>query len=127
MSEENIKQIVLEFIKDLKDNVLTNSTEQGELALVEFFFKKMSASNVASHVVSHVLPHEKRIKERDLTFFISEKSSIFGGLPADRVGHFARLVTLPPHQGGMSVDDKDTVWLYFDSLVNLSKKYKKLK
>lgn len=126
MSKDDIKNTVLEFIRDLKDNVLTKPTEQGELALVEFFFKKMSSSSVASHVVTHVLPHEKKIKDRDLSFFIKEKSNIFGGLPSDRVEHFSILVTSPPGKGGMSNEDKDVVWAYFDSLIDLSKIYKKI-
>jgi hypothetical protein len=124
---EDIKKTVLEFIKDLKDNVFTGNTEQGELALVEFFFKKMNATSVASHVVSHVLPHEKEIENRDLRFFLKEKTNIFGGLPADRVDHFSQLVTLPTNQGGLSAEDKETAWSYFDSLIDLSKKYKKNK
>ena len=124
---DDIKKTVLEFIKDLKDNVLTDATEQGELALVEFFFKKMSPSSVASHVVTHVLPHEKKIKERDLSFFVKEKSNIFGGLPPDRIEHFSAIVTLPPNKGGMSLEDKKIVWVYFDSLVDLAKIHKKNK
>lgn len=122
---QNIKNTILEFIKDIKDNVLTESTEKGELALVEFFFKKMNSTNVASHVVTHVLPYEIKIKDRDITFFISERKNIFAGLPADRIDYFSNLVTLPETDGGMSTDDKNTVWSYFDSLVELSKNYKK--
>ena len=125
--QDHIKTTILELIKDLKDNIFTEPTEQGELALVEFFFKKMSAINVANHVISHVLPHEKCIKDRDLKFFIKEKDSIFGGLPQDRVNHFSNLVTLPSEKGGMSPEDKQIIWSYFDALVDLSKKYKKNK
>lgn len=123
--QENIKKTILEFIKDLKDNVFTEPVEQGELALVEFFFKKMSTVSVASHVVTHVLPHEKKIRDRDLSFFLKEKDNIFGGLPEDRVNHFANLVTFAQDKGGLSEEDKNSAWAYFDTLIDLSKKYKK--
>lgn len=124
---ESIKTTVLEFVKDLKDNVFTNVTEQGELALVEFWFQKMTPHSVANHVVSHVLPYEKEIKTKNVMFFIKEKDNIFKGLPSERIEYFSQLVTLPSNRGGMSDDDKNTVWVYFQSLVGLAKEYKKNK
>lgn len=127
MSSEDIKNTVLELIRDLKDNVLTQKTEQGELLLVEFFFKNMTAASLSNHIVTYVLPHEKRIAERDISFFIKEKSKIFASLPTDRIDHFVQLVTSPSSKGGISAEDRDVVWSYFDCLVDLAKKYKKIK
>lgn len=124
---EDIKTTVLEFIKDLKDNVFINPTEQGELALVEFFFKKMNNTSVADHVVSHVLRHEKEISKRNISFFIDERNNIFSGLPKDRIDHFTKLITAHPHLGGLTEDDKNHAWEYFETLVSLAKQYKKNK
>ena len=123
----DIKQTVLEFIRDLKDNVFSGKTEQGELALVEFFFTKMKSNAVADHIVSHILPHETAIQTRNVQFFVKEKNNIFGGLPKDRVEYFSNLVTLPPQHGGLSQDDKNAAWTYFDTLVDLAKLYRKNK
>ncbi len=124
---EDIKKTILEFIKDLKDNVFVHADERGDLALVEFLFKKMIAINVADHMVAHVLLHETAIKKRDVNFFVKEKDSIFVNLPKDRVDHFANLVLLDEDQGGFSQDDRDNAWSYFDTLMELTKQYRKVK
>ena len=123
----NIKKTILEFIKDLKDNVFIDPIEQGELAMVEHMYGQKPAAEAANHVVIHVLPHEQKIKSRDLNFFIAEKDTIFEGLPEDRVDYFARLVKLPEAAGGLSNTDKATAWSYFDTLISLAKDFKKYK
>lgn len=126
--EVDIKNIILEFVKDLKENVIKpKAMEYGDLSLVEFFFTKMEPHAVASHVVNHVLPYENRIKKKDVSFFLNEKANIFGGLPKERVDYFSNLVTEPETRGGLSDEDKKMMWEYFDILVELAKQYKKNK
>ena len=124
---ENVKTTILEFITDLKDVIFNDSAEQGDLLLVEFFFKKMTNTSVTEHIVTHVLPHKNKIKNRNIQFFIDQKKQIFGGLPEDRVNHFANLVQKPREDGGLADDDKDAIWKYFDTLLLLAEEYKKKK
>ncbi len=122
---DDIKKTVFEFIADLKDNVFINPEEQGDLLLVEFWFKKLSAWKVADHIVEHVLPHAEEIRKHNISFFIKEKGNIFKGLPADRVDHYTNLITISAEDGGISDDDKQTAWSYFATLLSLSRLYKK--
>jgi hypothetical protein len=122
---EQIKQTVFEFIKDLKNNVFINPIEQGELSLVEFWFKKLSNRAVADHVVAHILPHKSHIEKRNLKFFLTQKDQIFKGLPVDRINHYASIIISPVNQGGMCLEDKKQAWSYFDILLALGEDYKK--
>jgi hypothetical protein len=122
---EDIKTTVLDLVSDFKDNIFNTPSEQGDLLLVEFFFKKMDAKSVADHIVKHVLPHKKKIEDRKVTFFKKKRKEIFSGLPADRVEYFADLVGKPEAEGGMSDENKDVVWSYFDTFVALGERYKK--
>lgn len=122
---ENIKNTVLEFIIDLREAIFTDSAERGDLLTVEFFFKKLTNTSVADHIVLHVLPHKSKISNRDVQFFIDQKDRIFAGLPANRVEYFIGLVQ--NKDGGLSTEDQNTIWSYFDMLILLAEEYKKKK
>jgi hypothetical protein len=124
---ENIKNTVLEFITDLKEAIFTRPTEQGDLLIVEFFFKKMNNTAISDHIVSNVLPHKAQIEGRKIEFFLNKKKEIFAGLPEDRVNYFADLVRKSEEDGGLANDDRDVIWRYFDTLLELATEYKKKK
>jgi len=124
---EDAKNTILEFIKELRDGVFTEPSDQGDLLLVEFFFQKLHPLSVMTHLVEHVLPYEKEIKAKDRTFFITKKDQIFAGLPKERINYFADMITKPEDKGGISKDTENAVWEYFKTLRALSMKYKKLK
>jgi hypothetical protein len=123
--QENIKKTILEFIADIKDNIFTDTTEQGDLLLVEFFFNKMDVQSVTNKIVDHLLPHAEMIKRRDINFFINKKKEIFAGLPEDRVNHLVRLID--PENDKLSEEDREVIWAYFDTLLSLAEEYKKRK
>ncbi len=124
---EDIKLTVLELIADFRDNIFIRPAEQGDLLLVEFFFKRMSNIAVAEKIVLHVLSRKKQIETRDVQFFLDKKKEIFANLPSDRVEYFANLVQTPEKDGGMSDENRAAVWAYFDTLAELAEEYKKNK
>jgi hypothetical protein len=124
---EIIKNTILEFIGDLKDNIFTEPTEQGDLFLVEFFFQKLSSGDIADRTVKYILPHQSKISKRNVQFFIDEREQIFSGLPKDKIVSLSLLVSRSESDGGMSDENKDVIWSYFDTLVELAKEYKKNK
>ena len=124
---EDIKLTVLELVADFRDNIFTKPAEQGDLLIVEFFFKKASAVTIADNIVLHVLSRRKQIENREVAFFIAKKKEIFQNLPADRVEYFANLVQKSEKDGGMNDEDKEAVWAYFDTLIQLAEEYKKNK
>jgi hypothetical protein len=124
---QDIKNTVLELIIDFKDNIFTKHEEKGDLMIVEFFFQKLNPDVIAERIVMHVLPYSKAIEARDITFFLEKKNEIFAGLPAERVIYFSELIQKEEGRGGMSEENKNVVWAYFDTLKALGEKYKKNK
>lgn len=124
---EVIKSTILELIGDLKDNIFTELSEQRDLFLVEFFFKKMPSEDIANRTVKYILPHQSQISARNVQFFIDEKAQIFAGLPDDKIVALSILVSRSESDGGMLDENKDIIWSYFDTLVELAKEYKKNK
>lgn len=124
---QDIRNTVLELIGDFKDNIFVKPEEQGDLMLVEFFFQKLSAETITDRIVKHVLPYSKEIETRNVIFFLEKKNEIFGGLPKPRVEYFSGLIQKSEKDGGMSDENKDVVWSYFDTLKALGEEYKKNK
>ncbi len=118
----DMQTTVLEFIDDLKENVFTESSEQGDFMLVEFFFKRMHREKIMNHIIASILPWKKKIIVRDEDFFI-KNTDIFKGLPDDRVTHYGKVIT----GARVSEDDRVTIWSYFDTMVAIAEEYKKNK
>ena len=87
----------------------------------------MSADVMTDRIVKHVLPFSKEIAARKESFFLEKRTEIFGGLPKERVDHFSGLIGKEEKDGGMSDENKEIVWAYFDTLVALAEEYKKYK
>lgn len=121
----DIKNTVLELINDLKQ-VFTQQSDKGDLLLVEFAMKKLSDTTIADKMVSCVLPHSIGIKNRDLEFFLQERNNLFAGLPQNKIDHFAKMISTKG-RGGLSEEDINIVWDYFDTLLGLVEEYKKKK
>ena len=120
---EDAKTTILELIRDLKDNIFSTEDEQGDLMVVEFFFKRMHSEMVMEHIIKNILPHKTKIDGRNISFFLDNRA-IFAGLPADRVGYYSDIIST-----GERLDDEDrqVIWEYFDTLVALAEAYKKIK
>lgn len=125
--QQDIRNTVLELLADFKDNIFTKPEEQGDLMLVEFFFQKLNADTISKRIVDHILPYSKEIENRNVIFFLEKKAEIFGGLPKERVEYFSGLIQKSEKDGGMSEENKEVVWAYFDTLKTLGEEYKKNK
>ena len=125
--QDDAKQTILEFIKELRDGVFTEPSDQGDLLLVEFFFQKLHPLTVMAHLTEHILPYEKEIKGKERSFFITKKDKIFQGLPKERIDYFAKMITKPEAEGGISKDTENAVWEYFKTLRALAIAFKKQK
>lgn len=120
---EDAKSTILDFIGDLKDNIFDSEEEQGDLMLVEFFFKRMHPERVIDHIVKHALPYKAKIKKRDVNFFL-ENRKIFAGLPEDRIDYYSNVIAIGTK---LSDEDRKIIWEYFDLFVSLGESYRKLK
>lgn len=119
------KNTIKEFITDLKNSIFTGTIEQVALTFVEDYFSRASPENSMGYLVSHVLPHKSQIQNRNVQFFLDEKASIFKGLPDEQIDHFAKLVTTPAKYGGLDDENKEVIWKYFDTFIEIAEIYKK--
>lgn len=117
-----MRQTINEFITEIKTNIFTEPQEQGDLVLVEFFFKKLHDSMMMKEVIQNVLPWESQITERKTEFFLNNKN-VFKGIPEDRIEYFSSM--WKGDNSRLTQDDKDTIWAYFDTMLAIAKAYKK--
>lgn len=122
---KDIKVTILDLVADFRDHIFTKPEEQESLLTVEFILNKTNATTLADKIVMHVLSRRKQIESRDAEFFIAKRKEIFQGLPDDRVEYFASLIQKSEEDGGMSDENKEKVWEYFDTLVHLAGEYNK--
>ncbi len=118
-----MKSTLLELVKDLKENIFKNNDEQGDLMLVEFFFKRMPEEMVMQHIIKQVIPHKIKIKNRNINFFLENKC-LFTGLPDDRVDHYRNIIV---YSGRLNNEDLKIIWEYFDTIIALAELYRKHK
>jgi hypothetical protein len=120
-----LKKTICELITDLKENIFVQPDEQADLGQVEFFFSLLDEKELMKHVIENTMPFAQHIRNRDMTYFISQKNRIFEGLPEDRINHFEHLIITPEEHGGMSNENRDAIWDYFGVIVDIAEKYKK--
>lgn len=68
-----LKNTVIDLIRELKESIFTSPTEISDLLLVEFYFKNISPEKLMDQIIQHVIPYSNYIKEKDLKFFIANK------------------------------------------------------
>lgn len=121
-----IKNMVLEFIADLRDNVFEGK-ESSSLVKVDWFFRNFDSDGVkvSGKIVELVLPHKKMIQERNVTFFLENRNKIFEGVEQVHIDKFSGYLTKSPKDGGISAKSLQTVWKYFDCFVALAEVFKK--
>ena len=119
----DLKIVMKEFIVDLR-NIFTSNAEQRDLLIIQLFFEKMSADRIMHNMINKVLPHAQIIASRDSQYFI-EHDSIFQALPSNRSKHYKEFWS---GSGGKSLSDNDkqAIWAYFDTIIEIVKSYKKI-
>jgi hypothetical protein len=120
-----LKKNVSELLNEIKQNIFTSPSEQADIAMAEFGISCIPERDLMQNIIQTVLPFSEQIRKRDINFFTSQKYTIFEGLPTDRVDYFEKLIITPENQGGMSNEDKDVIFEYFDQFVTLAEEYKK--
>ncbi len=118
-----MKSTLLELVRDLKENIFKNNDEQGDLMMVEFFFKRMHEEMVMQHIIKQVVPYKIKIKDRDINFFI-ENRCLFAGLPEDRIDYYRNIIVSNER---LNDEDRQIIWEYFDTIMALAESYRKHK
>ena len=118
---DDMRTTVLDFIEQIKEEIFTKPEEIGDIVLVEFFFKRMHRERIMQHMVKHILPYKKKIKQRNVDFFLGNKN-IFAGLPSDRICYYSDIIA---NGNRISDEDREVVWDFFDTFIALAEEYKK--
>ena len=117
---DSLKKIVLEFIVDVRDNILNTVEDRGDLLLVELYFKRIDPLALLEDVHKHVYPHKDKIKRHDTLFFIENRDHIFKGLPADRIDYFTGVLVT---SGKVEEENRAVVWKYFETIIQIIEIY----
>ena len=119
----DLKNVMMEFIADLR-RIFTSRDEQRDLMLVELYFDHLSNGRVMQHMIKKVLPYASIIVERDANFFINH-DSLFQTLPKFRARHYKEFWKGTEGKS-LSPENKNAIWAYFDTILEIVKGYKKI-
>jgi hypothetical protein len=118
-----LKSTLLEFISDLKDNVLSSDEEKNDAIYVKLFFDGMKPEEIMKRFVDLALPHRDKLVARNDAFFVSESSVLFKEIPAAKVKLFkSKWLVIRKNK-----EHLDTIWQYFDSMIAAVEKHEKCK
>jgi len=120
----DLKNILSEFVSDLKDNIFVQPNEQNDFIMMEFFVKSVEPDIIMNNVIDTMLPHKKNIVDRNMSFFIKNKEYIFLGMPLDKVDYYIDVLT---DSNRTDDDNLSIIWDYFDVMIDIAEKYKKNK
>ena len=119
----DLKIVMKEFIADLR-HIFTSVDEQRDLLIIQPFFERLSPERIMHSMISKVLPHASMIATRDSNYFV-DHDTIFQALPQSRANHY-RDFWSGKGDKNLSNDDKNAIWAYFDTIIEIVKNYKKI-
>ena len=119
----DLKNVMMEFIADLR-RIFTSRDEQRDLMLIELYFDNLSNGRIMQHMIKKVLPYASIIVERDAHFFINH-DSLFQTLPKFRARHYKEFWKGTEGKT-LSPENKNAIWAYFDTILEIVKGYKKI-
>jgi hypothetical protein len=119
----DMRKNMFELISDLS-SIFTRSTDLSDLEQIRLTIELVDDETLLEKMTESFLPFKKQIADRDLIFFKNNKNKIFVGIDQEKVNHFDHRITSPPEEGGISNEDKDTIWDYFDVMIMLAEKTK---
>ena len=123
---QSLKIEVINFIKFIRD--ILNDEEYHfknkhsvELMFLETIFNTMSCTDLMNRFIKNVLPYEEQINNKQEEFFIKNAYNIFETLPKEKVQFVHDLFV----KDVLQPSDKELVWQYWITFVNLAQKNKK--
>ena len=119
----DLKNVMMEFIADLR-RIFTSRDEQRDLMLIELYFDNLSNGRIMQHMIKKVLPYASIIVERDANFFINY-DSFLQTQPKFRARHYKEFWKGTEGKT-LSPENKNAIWAYFDTILEIVKGYKKI-
>ncbi|MDB4769429.1 hypothetical protein OAG24_00540 [bacterium] len=107
----DLKQTVVGFVEDIKDNIIKNPTERSNMEKVLIKISCKSEDSIMADVIEHLLPHENKINKQGILFFVDHPDLLQGQLSLKSINE-------------SSVSDKETAKDFLESILEYAKVYK---
>ena len=111
------KENLIRFFKELSEQF-----KDPEFTLLSILLQtEIPIEDVIKSFSAKIMPYAKMVKERDDQFFITHTKELFKGINvnSDKIDHFKNIWL----NTGLTKDDKDALWSWFDLFLKLATKY----
>lgn len=117
-------QFVSAITRDLEES---DPTKWGgssiKIELIEGLFDKLfTADELIKYYIVYVFPHRKWLRKRKDQFFL-ENTHIYPGATEEDIKFF---IDMWKTKGIMKADEKNTMWEFFDAMIDICEQWKKL-
>lgn len=113
--QEKFKENLLEFFSEL----VIQFPKEADFILLRIILKEMSADVLINHFIKDILHLKDKVKQRDSTFFLENRLLYLdANIDENKTNHFKEL-----WQKDIDDEDRDTIWEWFDVLINISEEY----
>jgi hypothetical protein len=111
-------ETIVDLINDL-NTIFTSASEQGDLIVVELFYKRLHKNMIMKRVIKNILPYKEYITKRDINFF-RDNQFIFNSLPEDRFGYYRDIII---QEQRLTKEDMKVLWDYLDVIITLAEEF----
>lgn len=116
--QEKFKENLLEFFSEL----VIQFPKEADFILLRIILKEMSADVLINHFIKDILHLKDKVIQRDSTFFLENRLLYLdANIDENKTNHFKEL-----WQKDIDDEDRDTIWEWFDVLINISEQYTRL-
>jgi len=116
--QEKFKENLLEFFSEL----VIQFPKEADFILLRIILKEMSADVLINHFIKDILHLKDKVIQRDSTFFLENQLLYLdANIDEKKTNHFKEL-----WQKDIDDEDRDTIWEWFDVLINISEQYTRL-
>jgi hypothetical protein len=125
MSEFDLLRMLKTQLVNFLDELIESFPGEPDFVIFRIFVEnQLPVVDIMKYIIEHLCPLQEMIKNRDDKFFL-ENNILFQEMESgkiDRVNHFKRLWT----SGKLDKSDKETIWKWFASFINIANKYKNI-
>ena len=116
--QQKFKENLLEFFSEL----VIQFPHEADLIVLRMIMKEMTAELLIDRFINDILHLKDKVIQRDSTFFLENRLLyVDAKLDESKTNHFKEL-----WQKNIDDEDRETIWQWFDVLINISEEYNRL-
>lgn len=121
-AELEILSVFKEQMVQFLDELIESFPDQADFVIFRIFIKdQIPIASVMNYIVNKLLPLRELVKNRDETFFL-DNNILFDSMDSKKSNKINQFQNLWK-SSQVSKDDKDVLWLWFDTFLALANKY----